>query len=420
MGNDSGSTARRPTPRTQRGRSQGSGTARTTVGATTRRVSSRTAAATRGATARRSGGGSNGPSSRHVLALVVIGVAAVAAVGLAVFGIARCSAPGDAPNKPANDAPAATGTVEVEVPEGSSGDQIAQAFVDAGLVKDLKTFYAAVSAARADNSIQAGTYEFKAGTSVEDIVAQLVKGPNSAKGRVTVAEGLTVAKTADVVEAALGIPAKDFMAQAKASNYVDAYPFLSAVADDSLEGFLWGSTYDFTGQDVTADTVIRAMLDEYQKQTASIDFAAGEQSIKDTYGIDMDDYDIVILASIIERETPTDADRPNVASVGYNRMKAGMPLQVDATTEYVVGREVTPDDLKEDNAYNTYLHKGLPPTPICSPSKACIDAALNPASTGYLYFLIIENGTYSNHTFSETYEQHLAAIEQAKRDQGIS
>lgn len=355
-----------------------------------------------------------------MLALVVIGVAAVAAVGLAVFGIARCSAPGDAPNKPANDAPAATGTVEVEVPEGSSGDQIAQAFVDAGLVKDLKTFYAAVSAARADNSIQAGTYEFKAGTSVEDIVAQLVKGPNSAKGRVTVAEGLTVAKTADVVEAALGIPAKDFMAQAKASNYVDAYPFLSAVADDSLEGFLWGSTYDFTGQDVTADTVIRAMLDEYQKQTASIDFAAGEQSIKDTYGIDMDDYDIVILASIIERETPTDADRPNVASVGYNRMKAGMPLQVDATTEYVVGREVTPDDLKEDNAYNTYLHKGLPPTPICSPSKACIEAALNPASTGYLYFLIIENGTYSNHTFSETYEQHLAAIEQAKRDQGIS
>ncbi len=397
----------------------------------------------------------------------MIGVAAVAAVGLAVFGIARCSAPGDAPNKPASDVPAATGTVEVEVPEGSSGDQIAQAFVDAGLVKDLKTFYAAVSAARADNSIQAGTYEFKAGTSVEDIVAQLVKGPNSAKGRVTVAEGLTVAKTADVVEAALGIPAKDFMAQAKASNYVDAYPnsakgrvtvaegltvaktadvveaalgipakdfmaqakasnyvdaypFLSAVADDSLEGFLWGSTYDFTGQDVTADTVIRAMLDEYQKQTASIDFAAGEQSIKDTYGIDMDDYDILILASIIERETPTDADRPNVASVGYNRMKAGMPLQVDATTEYVVGREVTPDDLKEDNAYNTYLHKGLPPTPICSPSKACIDAALNPASTGYLYFLIIENGTYSNHTFSETYEQHLAAIEQAKRDQGIS
>lgn len=346
-----------------------------------------------------------------------MGLIAVGVIVAAAIGLSRCTAD-DASDEDATQT--VTGEVEVQIPEGASGDQIAQLFVDAGLVKNMKTFYAAVSSANADASIQPGTYVFEAGTSVDDIVAQLVKGPNSTKGRLTVAEGLTVAKTADVVDAALGIPADEFIAQAKASNYVDDYPFLAEAADDSLEGFLWGATYDFTGKDVTADSVIRAMLDQYQQVSDTIDWESGEAALKSTYGVDFDDYDVLIVASIIEREAVNETDRPLVSSVFYNRLRDGMPLQSDATMGYVTGGEVTADDLKTESPYNTYLNKGLPPTPICTPSKECIEAALNPASTGYYYFLIIENGSYSNHTFSETYDQHLAAIEQAQKDQASS
>ena len=188
-------------------------------------------------------------------------------------------------------------------------------------------------------------------------------------------------------------------------------------SDDSLEGFLWASTYDFSGKEVSADAVIRAMLDRYVTATASLDWQSGEAALKGAYGVDFDDYDVLILASVIEREAVTEQDRPLVSSVFYNRMRDGMPLQSDATMGYVTGGEVTADDLKKESPYNTYLNKGLPPTPICTPSIECVQAALNPQSTDYLYFLIIENGTYSNHTFSRTYDEHMAAIEQAKRDQ---
>lgn len=123
----------------------------------------------------------------------------------------------------------------------------------------------------------------------------------------------------------------------------------------------------------------------------------------------------MILASIIEREAVTQDDRPLVASVFYNRLKQDMALQSDATMGYVLDREVTAEDLKTQSPYNTYLNKGLTPTPICTPSTASLKAALEPASTDYLYFFIVENGSYSNHSFSKTYEEHQQAIETAKK-----
>lgn len=382
-----------------------------TSGATTRRVSERTQAQTRSRGAvRHPGAGTPAPSR---LPLVVAAVAAVAAVVVACLVVSRCAAP-------AADAPSqgpASGEVEVQVAEGAGTDAIAQSLVDAGLVKDTATFTRAVMDQDAGQSLKPGTYRFAAGTTVTQIVQQLVEGPNTTSNRVTVPEGLTVAKTAACVQDALGIPADDFVAQAKASNYSADYPFLSEAADDSLEGFLWASTYDFSGKGVSVDAVIRAMLDRYRTATASVDWQAGEAALKSAYGVDFDDYDVLTLASVIEREAVTEQDRPLVSSVFYNRMRDGMPLQSDATMGYVTGGEVTADDLKTESPYNTYLNKGLPPTPICTPSIECIQAALDPESTDYLYFLIIENGSYSNHTFSRTYDEHMAAIEQAKRDQ---
>lgn len=301
-------------------------------------------------------------------------------------------------------------TISVTIPDGATTTDIGQILEDAGVVANRSQFTDAVKRADAATSMKSGNYDLVAGSDIDGIVQQLVSGPNSTADKVTVAEGLTVAKTADAVQDALGIPASDFVDQAKASNYVADYPFLQVAQDDSLEGFLFPKTYDCANKDKSADTVIRAMLDQYQAEVASIDMSQAKQALQDKYGVAMSDYDILKLASIIEKEALNDDDRYKIASVMYNRMKAGMYLQSDATMSYVTGGDVTAQDLKTDSPYNTYLHQGLTPTPICTPSLKSIDAALHPADTAYYYFWI----TDSEHVFSETYDQHQQAIDKAR------
>ena len=296
------------------------------------------------------------------------------------------------------------------IPEGSSASQVAQALYDAGVISNTDDFLTQVHRRDLESSLKSGTYTLVTGGDMDSLLSLLTSGPNSSSASLTIPEGYTVTKIAASVETTFGISADDFIAQAKASNYVADYPFLSAAANDSLEGFLFPKTYDFSGQTVTADLIIRAMLSQYQTEMASYDFATSEAAIQSTYGVTMSDYQIITLASIIEREAVTDDDRPLVASVFYNRLRDGMKLQSDATMGYVTGGEVTADDLKTDSPYNTYLYGGLPPTPICSPSSASIAAALSPSSTDYYYFFISD----TVHQFSETYEEHQQAISAAQ------
>ncbi len=307
--------------------------------------------------------------------------------------------------------------VTITIPEGSGAATIYSELSEAGVLSSQDEFYKELRAQGAEQNLKSGTYSFVTGEDVSDVVKQLVQGPNTTESRLVVAEGLTEARLASEVESSLGIPQDVFLAQAKASNYVNDYPFLSEAQDDSLEGFLYPKTYDFSGKEVNADVVIRAMLDQYQAEVVPLNLDGAATNISSAYGIELDGYDILTIASIIEREAVTDEDRPLVASVFYNRLRDSMPLQSDATMGYVTGGEVTADDLKQESPYNTYLNQGLPPTPICTPSMASIKAAMEPASTDYLYFLIIENGNYSNHTFSKTYEEHQAAIDKALADQ---
>lgn len=390
----------------------------TSGGVRTNRVSGRAAQTTmrtgRGAHSRasqESAGTHN--SSLFIVIVVAIGVVLLCIIG---FTLSSCL------HKPTESATSveAGKEVKITIPEGSGGNEIAKLLVDAGVVSDSSAFLSELSAQHADTNLKPGTYAFVTGEDVSKVVKQLSEGPNTNDSTVTIPEGVTVTKTAELVQSSLGINKDDFLKQAKASNYVNDYPFLSGAQDDSLEGFLYGKTYDFAGKTLNADTVIRAMLNQYQTEVASLNFAEAEAAIKTRYGITMSDYEILTLASIIEREGVNDDDRGKVASVFYNRLQKGMPLQSDATMGYVVGPNVTAEDLKKESPYNTYLNKGVTPTPICSPSINSIKAALYPDDTNYYYFLLIENGTYSNHTFSETYEQHEQAIEKAKQDQGIS
>ena len=302
----------------------------------------------------------------------------------------------------------AAGTqVTVTIPDGSGASQVAQILYENGVIADQNEFLGQARRTEAESSLKSGTYIFTAGADLNSVIELLVSGPNGGT-TLTIPEGYTVAQIAQAVEQAYGIPAADFIAQAKASNYVADYPFLADVANDSLEGYLFPKTYDLSssGAEVTADALIRAMLGQYQAETASVDFDAAIASIQERYGITVDENDIVTMASIVEREAVTDEQRPKIASVFYNRLASGMRLQSDATLTYSLGRAATADEINTlDDPYNTNLRDGLTPTPICSPSLASLQAAASPDDTNYYYFYI----TTDTEQFSETYDEHMQA-----------
>ena len=304
--------------------------------------------------------------------------------------------------------------VTVVIPEGSSGSDIINILLDAGVIHSSRDFRQAAQDQNADQNLHSGTYSFTTGMDPVEVVRQLAAGSTSTEGKLQVPEGLTVTQTAQQVEQQLGIPAKEFLAQAKASNYTKEYPFLKSVGEDSLEGFLYPKTYDFAGQKPTADKVIRSMLTQYAGEMHSLDMEGACEKLNKRYdNLNINNYDLLKLASIIEKEAINEDDRPLVSSVFYNRLNSGMYLQSDATMGYVTNGAATADDLKKESPYNTYLNGGLPPTPICSPSMWALEAAMEPADTEYLFFFIIENGDYSNHTFTKTYEEHDAAYAKA-------
>ena len=293
--------------------------------------------------------------------------------------------------------------VTVVVPDGATTTEIAQSLVDAGLIPDTTSFTSLVTPQDADGSLKPGTYTMVGGSSSETLIEQLIQGPPL--DTFTVPEGLTIDQTADVVSEAYGdaISADDFKAAARnAEAYATDFPFVADAYENSLEGFLFPKTYEKEEGD-TAESVVRKMLSQYQQETQNFDFSYPN-------GRGLSNYQALIMASVIEREA-SEGNRATVASVIYNRLNAGMQLQVDATVAYLVGHEPTPEDLQIDSPYNTYLNYGLPPGPICSPSTASLEAVCHPEETNYLYFYFEpdENGEMKV-TFTETYEEHQDVI----------
>ena len=261
------------------------------------------------------------------------------------------------------------------------------------------------SAGDASSSLKAGAYEFERGMSYEQVINQLVAGPNAGV-TLTIPEGFTLNQIAQRVQETLGISVDDFMAQAKASNYVTDYPFLSGAYNDSLEGYLFPLTYTFE-EGVNADTVIRAMLTQFQTQTASLDLSTASKG-----GVTLNLSQVVVLASLIERETAVPSERPLVSAVVYNRIAAGMYLQIDAAINYAIGEDrlLTNDDLAVDSPYNTYTNLGLPPGPICSPSLSALQAAAAPdQQAAYLYY-VASPALDGTHTFCTTEDEFWTAF----------
>lgn len=294
--------------------------------------------------------------------------------------------------------------IEVTVTEGEGAKSVAKTLADAGLITNQNEFVERVAQLGAENSLQPGTYTLVGGQSIDEILSVL-QTPVAAI-TFTVPEGSTISQTAEIVAAASEgrIAADEFVSAAgNAARYAPDYPFLASAGERSLEGFLFPKTYPISDES-TADSLIRVMLDQFGAETAGLDISFAESR-----GYDM--YDVVKLASIIEKESDAN-HRPEVASVFYNRLADGWLLQSDATVAYVVGHDPTPEDVDTYNDYNTYFIEGLPPTPINSPSIECLQAAARPADTAYYYFYFEDDGNGGlNYTFSETYEEHQATYE---------
>lgn len=346
--------------------------------------------------------------SKSVVPVVIAVAIAIAVIGGAAFFVFPRLFGGGASSVEAGQ------QVTITIPEGSSGDAIASILSESHIIEEPSEYYAAVKKLNAEMSLKPGEYQFETLQDPLEVVKQLVAGPNVEGVKLTVPEGKTVEQTAVIVEQVYGISADEFVAQAKASNYAGDYAFLSEAADDSLEGFLFPKTYTFSGTP-SVDQVIRAMLDQYQTDVVNaLDFDAARALISSRYGLEMSDYDILKLASVVEREGLHAEQRAHVASVFFNRLAgvgdfAGRPfLESDATLMYETGGEVTANDIQTiDSPYNSYMNPGLPPTPICSPSIEAIRATLEPTDSSDLYFFITQEEEF----FSQTYDEHMQSWE---------
>ena len=331
-----------------------------------------------------------------VLAVVVIG--GLAWGGLTLFN--SCS--GSAPVELLAEGQEATVVVE----QGSGAKAIGELLVEEKLVGSASDFAKRVSEMGVESQLKPGTYTFAGGTSLDDIVRQIAAGPDMGNA-LTIPEGYKLSDIAAAVATASEgrITAEAFTAAASdASVYAASYSFLADAGTNSLEGFLFPKTYA-VADDATADSLVRMMLDQFQKETASLDW-----SYPQSQGLSI--YDAVNLASIVEKESSGDEQiRAKVAAVFYNRLETtGEPsygfLQSDATTAYEVGHDPTPEEVHAETPYSTYTNKGLPPTPICSPSLDCLKAVCAPdqESLGKYFFFYFEGDSYH---FTETYEDHM-------------
>lgn len=297
-----------------------------------------------------------------------------------------------------------TETATVVVPDGAGASTVASALKEAGLISDTNEFVKRVAALNADTSLKPGTYSIQGGMATDDIIKVLQAGPDAAGAKLTIPEGYTLKQIAACVEEVTGgrITADEFTAAASdASVYASSYPFLSEVGSKSLEGFLFPKTYSVDASD-TADSLIRMMLDQFNLEYATLD-----TTYPTSKGLSA--YDIVNLASIVEKES-TAATRSMVASVFYNRIEAGMALQSDATTAYEVGHDPSYEEVHADTAYSTYTNDGLPPTPICCPGLEALQAVCSPEESSYYYFFFKEEDGEMKYYFSETNDEHNAAV----------
>ncbi len=251
-----------------------------------------------------------------------------------------------------------------------------------------------------DKKLQAGTYRFPPDVSPREILEMMSEGAIET-ARLSIPEGLTVEEIASRTADNLDIAEDEFMeAVRKGGEGRDYLPSREEV-DYRLEGFLYPTTYSVPF-DISAERLIDVMLDKFENRWLE-ELREAEAPINSN----LSENELIIIASLVEKEARLVEEKPLIAGVIYNRLEKDMKLQIDATVQYSLPRRqerLLYRDLEVESRYNTYLHRGLPPGPIASPGDNAISAAINPEESNYLFYFARSDGS---HVFTESYEEHL-------------
>lgn len=292
---------------------------------------------------------------------------------------------------------------EFTVERGESVGAIARRLGQEGLIRSPIFMRVLAKIKATESSFQSGSYRIAAGSSTLQVHNTLVSG-REILTKVTVPEGWTISRVAASLDAAGIVSAEEFITAAGDSELLGALD----IAADSVEGYLFPDTY-LLPRVYPAEKVIEAMVERFRQVLAEIH--------PDSRFMDPEEiHEMVILASVIEREYVVPDEAPLMASVFYNRLEDGMPLQSCATVVYALSEELGRDhpefltlrDLEVESEYNTYRNNGLPPGPIANPGKTALTSVFAPAQTDFLFFLLKDPST-GEHEFTVTYRDHLDA-----------
>jgi len=292
------------------------------------------------------------------------------------------------------------GKVTVTIPMGSATGQIALILEENGIIGDADAFKIVSKVTGSDGKYKAGTYGLSPSMSAYEII-KIIHSGISVGNIVTIPEGYSINQVADALAKKGLVDKTEFLNQVQSGEFEQKFIEALPKNADRLEGFLFPETYDMP-IDASVHDIINIMLNQFTKvYTSEYETRAKEM------GFTM--REIITIASMIEREAATNEDRPLVASVIYNRLSQEMALQFCSTVQYILGdskARLSYEDTQIESEYNTYINAGLPPGPICSPGAEAIKAALYPAETAYLYFVVDPNGERT-HKFATTYEEFL-------------
>ncbi|MBJ7603544.1 MAG: endolytic transglycosylase MltG [Candidatus Dormibacteraeota bacterium] len=297
-----------------------------------------------------------------------------------------------------------TRPVAVHIDSGETPDAIAADLVAKGLVRNREVFLVYLRSRGNGANIQAGDFQLSRSMSMAAIVDHLTSGTNTLQIRL--AEGLTLAKMAEAVQVSGLASGQQYTAAAQLAGHQESFLLgRPQGAPPTLEGFLFPDTYQLPPS-AGARGLVQLQLDRFGRIVGAglsheIQAPAAGRPLLSLY-------QLVSAASIVEREVNRDPDRRIVCGIIFNRLQQGMPLQIDATVLYGLGRfggQLTQADLGQDTPYNTYLHQGLPPGPIANPGEAALKACVEPQPSTYLFYFSDPSGATHYATTGDEFER---------------
>jgi UPF0755 protein len=294
------------------------------------------------------------------------------------------------------------GEIVVEIPRGAALSKVAEILEAAGVIRSAPAFALLARYQGQAEALRAGEYAFASNLRAREVLDRLAAGAVLTH-RVVIPEGLRMEEVAARIEAAGLGSAADFLSVAREPATAAALGIPGA----SLEGYLFPETYELA-KGLPASEIARLMVDHF--------FAVWRELEPRAVARGLSMHDVVVLASVVEKETGAGEERPLVASVFLNRLERGMRLETDPAVIYGIAgfdgnlRRIHLDDVT--NLYNTYQHAGLPPGPIANPGAASLRAVVDPAEADYLFFVARKDGT---HQFSRSYGEHVRAVNRFQR-----